>query len=73
MLTGKKFRLNQEMVAIETVGEKHVAMMLPADAVVTVLGGPRANDIRMVDVFWRDRTLIMFADDIVIRCEEIQT
>ena len=46
-------------------------VMVPTGAVVTVLGGPRPDDMRMVDILWDKRTLVMFATDILERGEEI--
>ena len=64
MLTGKRFRLTEETCAIETFGRKRLATQVPAGSVVTVERGPRPDDLRMVDVRWDGRKLVMFADDI---------
>lgn len=71
MLTGKKFRLKQETIAIETLGEVRTVVMVPSSEVVTVLHGPTPDDKRMVDVRWNNRTLVMFAEDIQRRGEEV--
>jgi len=70
MLTGKKFRLNRETVAIETLEDVRTVLVVPVGEVVTVLRGPTAEDKRMVDVRWADRTLVMFAEDIQNRGSE---
>jgi len=71
LLTGKKFRLKQETIAIETLGEVRTVVMVPSSEVVTVLRGPTPDDKRMVDVRWNNRTLVMFAEDIQRRGEEV--
>jgi hypothetical protein len=71
VLTGKKFRLNRATIAIETTGEDRQVVMVPIGAVVLVLSGPRPDDKRMIDVRWHDQTLVMFADDIQCRGEEV--
>ena len=47
--------------------------MIPANAVIEVLSGPRPDDKRMVDVLWEDRNLVMFAEDITKRGEEVRS
>jgi hypothetical protein len=71
MLTGKKFRLNRETIAIETIREVRGVVMVPSGEIVTVLHGPTADDKRMVDVRWNDRTLVMFAVDVNVRGTEV--
>ena len=70
MLTGKRFHLVIEILGIETNGDNNrVAVMVPAGETVTVLSGPRPDDMRMVDVRWGDRKLVMFYEDIQKRGE----
>ena len=45
--------------------------MVPVGAVVLVLSGPRPDDKRLTDVRWNDETLVMFAEDIQRRGEEV--
>ena len=72
MFTGKHFRLKAATLGIESVGEQRTAIMIPAGAVIEVLSGPRPDDKRMVDVLWEDRKLVVFAEDIIKRGEEVQ-
>ena len=72
MVTGKKFRLNRETISIETIGEVRRVVMVPSGEVVTVLRGPTPDDKRLVDVRWIDRTLVMFAEDIRDRGDEVK-
>jgi hypothetical protein len=71
MLSGKSFRLNREVLAIENVDGRRTALTLPADAVIEVVSGPTPSDKRMVDVRWMHRELVMFAIDLQERGEEI--
>jgi hypothetical protein len=71
MLSGKRFRLKEETIAIKTIGGKRVAIQVPAGSVVTVKSGPRPDDTRMVDVYWDGGTVVMFADDIQKRGEQV--
>jgi hypothetical protein len=73
MYTGKRFRLKSETVGIESSHDNRVAVTVPAGALVRVLSGPRPDDRRMVDVLWGDRTLVMFAEDIERRGEEVRS
>ena len=71
MLSGKKFRLKRATISIEATVDDRLVVMVPTGAVVTVLSGPRPDDMRMVDILWDKRTLVMFAVDIMERGEEI--
>lgn len=64
MLTGKRFRLTSDTLAIESIGEKRIAITVPAEEIIEVIRGPRPDDQRMVDVQWHARTLVMFAEDV---------
>ena len=71
MLSGKRFRLNEETIAIEALGRKRVATLVPTGSVITVESGPRPDDHRMVDVLWDGRKIVMFAVDIEKRGQEV--
>lgn len=71
MLTGKRFRLKTPILGIETIDAKRVAVEIPEGATVEVTAGPSQTDRRMVDVLWSARTVVMFAQDIRERAEEI--
>ena len=71
MLTGKRFRLKTDTMGIGTVDDKRVAVTVPAGAMIEVTGGPRANDMRMVDVRWDGRALVMFVEDVQNRGEAV--
>jgi hypothetical protein len=71
MLAGMRFRLTEETIAIATMGEKRLAIQVPAGSVITVESGPRPDDSRMVDVSWYGHHIVMFADDIQTRGEQV--
>jgi hypothetical protein len=71
MLTGKRFRLKVDTLAIESSVEKRLAITVPAEEIIEVIRGPRPDDKRMIDVRWNDRVLVMFAEDVAGRGEEI--
>jgi hypothetical protein len=71
VLSGKRFWSKRATISIETTVEDRLVVMVPTGAVVTVLSGPRPDDMRMVDIRWDKRTLVMFAVDILERGEEI--
>jgi hypothetical protein len=62
-----------ETLAIENiVGDNPVAVMVPAREAITVVSGPRPDDMRMVDVEWGDKKLVMFYDDIQRRGVQVK-
>lgn len=71
MLSRKRFRLKEDTIAIETIAGKRVALQVPAGSVVTIESGPRPDDRRMVDVYWNGCRIVMFADDILKRGEQV--
>lgn len=71
MLRGKRFRLKRATISIESTVDDRLVVMIPTSAVVTVLSGPRPDDMRMIDILWDKKTLVMFAVDILERGEEI--
>jgi hypothetical protein len=72
MLTGRTFKLRREMLAIATEPDgKRVALTIPGGDSLRVLSGPRPDDHRMVDVLWRKRTVVVFADDLERHCTEV--
>ena len=73
MLTGQHFRLLVETLGIETInGDNRIAVMVPAGETVLVLSGPRPDDMRLVDVQWGDKKLVMFYEDVKKRGEKVK-
>jgi hypothetical protein len=71
MLTGKRFRLTTATLGIERIDGHRTAVQVPPEEIVVVLSGPRPDDRRMVEVSWDGRTLVMFAEDVQTRGQEI--
>jgi hypothetical protein len=71
MLSGKTFRLTVQTLAVENTADGRRPVHVPASETVTVLSGPKPDDRRMVDVLWKERRLVMFAEDIMGRGQEI--
>jgi hypothetical protein len=72
MLAGKRFRLKSETVAIETHGDKRIAITIPSGEVVEVIRDPLPTDARMVGIRWNGRPLVMFTEDVEGHGEEIK-
>jgi hypothetical protein len=70
MLTGKKYQLRAETVAIDVMDGKRVAVTIPSGAVIKIVAGPQHND-RLIDVLWDGRVVQMFAVDVEARGIEI--
>jgi hypothetical protein len=72
VLTGKRLRLKSEVVGIESKAGKRRAVLVPASSVIEVTHGPiQKADVRMTEVLWEGRTIVMLAEDIQRCCEEI--
>jgi hypothetical protein len=72
MLTGKRFRLNVETVAIETHGDKRIAVTILAREIIEIIGDPLPTDARMVGIRWNGKALVMFAEDVEGHGEEVK-
>jgi hypothetical protein len=71
MLSGKRYRLTAGTLAIESGGERRIAVTIPQGEIIEVIRGPRPDDTRMVDIRWNGKELVMFAEDILDRGEFI--
>ena len=71
MLPGKRLRLKVDTVAIDSNGEKRVAVTVPAGAILKVIRGAQPDHSRMVEVRWNGKVLVMFAEDLEGRGKEI--
>lgn len=60
-----------DTLAIDSGGEKRIAVTVPAGSIIRVIRGPRPDDTRMFEVRWNDRALTMFAADVEGRGQEI--
>jgi hypothetical protein len=71
MVTGKRFQLRKDTVAIADNGGKREAVTVPAGAIVKVIAGPDQGD-RLIDVLWDGKSIMMFAVDVFTRGTEIK-
>lgn len=72
MLTGKKFRMKTTILGIENRPDGRYALHVPEGQTIIVLSGPKPDDRRMVDAEWDGRKLVLFAEDVLSRGEEIE-
>jgi hypothetical protein len=70
MLTGKRFKLSNSIVATETFGGQRLAITLPEHTVIKVISGPARGD-RFVRVLFENRLMTVFATDLKERGKEI--
>jgi len=70
MLTGKRFTLRKETLALQVAEGKRTAVHIPSGATIKVVSGPK-NDDGIVDVLWEGRTIAMFLVDVEARGTEV--
>jgi len=70
MLTGKRFTLRKETLALHVAEGKRTAVQIPSGAVIKVVSGPKNGD-GIVDVLWEGRAVAMFLVDVKARGVEI--
>ncbi len=68
------YRLNTAILSIhsEQEGARRTPIMVPAGATVTITDGP-LDGLRMVDVVWDEKTVMMFTVDLRERGTLIRT
>ena len=69
--SGEKFRVVTALMGVDYAGDHRVTVIIPADAIIQVVSGPRLDNTRMVDVLWEGRPLTMFVQDILGRCQRV--
>lgn len=70
MLRGNNLRLCNSTLAIEFIGSRGLVWKLPAGIRVKVVG-PATDDEAMLDVICLGRPMVMYADDVAKRCEDV--
>jgi hypothetical protein len=65
-MQGESYRLDKQTIGIDSSGQEHLCVLIPKNAIVTVIEGP-LNGNRMVDVKWERLTIMMFVEDIRAR------
>jgi hypothetical protein len=71
MFTKKCLLLRKATLGVENIEARPEPIYVPAGEIVAVLSGPRPDDRRMVNIRWKEKTLVMFAEDIEARGQEI--
>jgi hypothetical protein len=69
--SGERFRIVTALIGVDYTGDRGVTVIIPADATIEVVSGPRLDNTRMVDVLWEGRPLSMFIQDILGRCQRV--
>ena len=72
MLTGRSFLLTTDVLGVQKIDGKFVAVTIPAKAVIRVTSGPTPTDSRLVEVVWDGDELLMFAEDVQNRGREVK-
>ncbi|MCU1335269.1 MAG: hypothetical protein JWO19_850 [Bryobacterales bacterium] len=68
----KRLRLKSEIAGMESKDGNRIAVRVPSNSIVEVTEGlTQKADVRMVEVLWEGRAIVMLADDLQQRCEEI--
>ena len=67
--SGERFRIVTALIGVDYAADRGVTVIIPADAIIEVVSGPRLDNTRMVDVLWEGRPLSMFIQDILGRCQ----
>src|SRR5579871_1480834 len=71
MQLGKLYRLTREAMAIAQRNSRNVAITIPKDAVIEVIGGP-FNGTRLMDVRYDGEMILMFTDDMETHTELVK-
>ena len=70
MLTGKRFKLRKSTLAIAFINGESLRVNVPTRTILQVISGP-GDGGQLVEVLWEDRTVRMFAVDLISRGTEI--
>jgi hypothetical protein len=71
MLTGKRFKLDRDTLAVDSIDGKRRAVKIPAGSIIQVASGPNNGD-GMVNIHWEGRIIEMFEVDVNVRGTEIR-
>jgi hypothetical protein len=71
MTPGTVLRITQSTIALAEVGGKRVVVTVPIGSILTVIPS-FAEDDRMITMFWKDRSVEMFAIDVRTRGIKVQ-
>jgi hypothetical protein len=72
MKASSQYRMDTPTLGIVSLSDGHrIPIIIPRDAVVTVVGMP--NDDRMIDVVWQGSTATIFAQDLAARGIKVES
>ena len=63
MIVGEVYRLNLPTLGIHMKDGQRIAVTIPKDALITVIGGP-LDGTRLVDCLWEGTEVMLFTLDI---------
>jgi len=69
-MTPQRYRISSPTIAMYQKNGKHICVKIPADAVVTV-DSETFDVYKLVKVFWAEKSLMMFTQDIRTRGEKV--
>jgi hypothetical protein len=72
MNAGTRLKINRNTIALDVIDGKRVVVMIPAEAILSVLADFNGDD-RMVNVLWEDRPVEMFAIDLAARGNKMRS
>ena len=70
MRLNETYRLNSAILSIHSHDGQRTPILVPSGATVTTKEGP-LDGLRMADVFWEDKTVMMFTADLQQRATRI--
>jgi hypothetical protein len=68
----KEIRLKTSALAVDAKGDTSVAVFIPVGEFIEVVGEPRSEDGRTVEVRWNQRELAMFIADLTDSGRELE-
>lgn len=71
MSAGEKFRVVTPVLSIMSSDGYRIPVMVPKNAIIEVVTG-LLNHERMVDMRWDGHVVMMFAQDVRERCEQVK-
>jgi hypothetical protein len=70
MLTGRRFKLREPVIATALDNGDRVASLVPASSVIEIVS-QTASGLRILDVLWDGKVFAMFESDIAERADEL--
>jgi len=67
-----KYRINSPTIALFLEEGRHVARTIPGGAEITIPDDAAVQETKLIEVRWAEKTVMMFAQDIRARGEQIE-